>query len=251
MNSLYKFLQRLSRFLLKLISINYKKNHKFQNKNQVTNTELILSLLKEQINPNYILDIGCGHGEWFLKCFKFFPKSKYLLFDANKKNKDKLSLLSSKYSQISYKICLLSDKIKESKFFNMGYGSSVYEENTNHPRDIELIKSTTLKAELSKFSINSTNNIIKLDVQGSEIDILNGLQEKIFLFEAIILETSLKEYNKNSPLFLNVINFMDSKKYIFYDICDMKRLGKNSSFLVQFDAVFVKSGSNLLNFDFT
>lgn len=251
MNSLYKFLQRLSRFLLKLISINYKKNHKFQNKNQVTNTELILSLLKEKINPNYILDIGCGHGEWFLKCFKFFPNSKYLLFDANKNNKHKLSLLSSKYSQISYKICLLSDTIKEFKFFNMGYGSSVYEENTNHPRDIELIKSTTLKEELSKYSINSTNNIIKLDVQGSEIDILSGLQEKIFLFEVIILETSLKEYNKNSPLFLNVINFMDSKKYIFYDICDMKRLGNNSSFLVQFDAVFVKSGSNLLNFDFT
>ena len=61
MNSIYKFLQRLSRFLLKLISIDYKKIHKFQNKNQVTNTDLILSLLQEKISPNYIVDIGCGH----------------------------------------------------------------------------------------------------------------------------------------------------------------------------------------------
>ena len=204
MNSLYKQIQRLSRHLLKLISIDYKKNHKFQNKNQVTNTELILSLFQEKINPNYILDIGCGHGEWFLKCFKFFPKSKYLLFDANKNNTRKLSLLSEKYPQISYKICLLSNKVKEFKFFNMGYGSSVYEENTNHPRKIEYIQSTTLKNELSKLSINSSNNIIKLDVQGSEIDILKGLEEDIFLFEIVILETSLKEYNKNSPLFLDV-----------------------------------------------
>lgn len=251
MNSFYKFLQRLSRFLLKLININYKKNHKFQNKNQVTNTDLILSILAEKISPQYILDIGCGHGEWFLKCYNFFPSSKYLLFDANKKNEEKLSLLSKKYQDISYKICLLSDKIREFKFFNMGYGSSVYEEKTNHPRKIEFLKSTTLKNELSLVKITSKNNIIKLDVQGSEIDILKGLEENISLFEIIILETSVKEYNKNSPLFLDVINFMDSKQFIFYDICDLKRLGNNSSYLVQFDAVFVKKDSNLLNFNFT
>ena len=79
MNSFYKFLQRLSRFLLKLININYKKNHKFQNKNQVTNTDLILSILAEKISPQYILDIGCGHGEWFLKCYNFFPSSIFSL----------------------------------------------------------------------------------------------------------------------------------------------------------------------------
>ena len=73
----------------------------------------------------------------------------------------------------------------------MGYGSSIYEENTHHPRDIEYIQSTTLKTELSKFSINSTNNIIKLDVQGSEIDILKGLEDDIFFFEVVFLETSL------------------------------------------------------------
>tara|TARA_A100001011_G_scaffold92396_1_gene97140 strand:+ start:1317 stop:2072 length:756 start_codon:yes stop_codon:yes gene_type:complete len=250
MNSIYKFLQRLSRFLLKLISIDYKKIHKFQNKNQVTNTDLILSLLQEKISPNYIVDIGCGHGEWFLKCFKFFPDTKYLLFDADNKNKEKLSLLSIKYQNISYKICLLSNKIQELKFFNMGYGSSVYEEKTSHPRKIEYIKSTTLKDELSKLSINTNNNIIKLDVQGSEIDILNGLQDDISLFEVIILETSLKEYNKNSPLFLEVINYMDTKAFSLYDICDMKRLGGKSSFLVQFDAVFVRKNSNILNLNF-
>lgn len=250
MNSIYKFLQRISRFLLKLISINYKKIHKFQNKNQVTNTELILSLLEEKITPNYILDIGCGHGEWFLKCFKFFPDSKYLLFDADINNKNKLSLLSEKYSKISYKICLLSNKIQEFRFYNMGYGSSVYEEKTSHPRKIEYLQSTTLKVELSKLSINTYNNIIKLDVQGSEIDILEGLEDYISFFEVIILETSLKEYNKNSPLFLEVINFMNTKDFSLYDICDMKRLGGKSSFLVQFDAVFVRKNSNLLNFNF-
>jgi|TARA_B100001093_G_scaffold417100_1_gene407954 FkbM family methyltransferase len=249
MNLFYKFLQKLSYFSLSLIPINYKINHKFLNRNQVTNSSIILSLLKDKINPKYILDIGCGHGEWFLKCNLFFPKAKYLLFDANKYNESRLKVLKNKNSNIFYKICLLSETIKNQKFFNMGYGSSVYEENTNFMREVEHITSTTLKHELSNFKLDTNNNMIKLDVQGSEIDILKGLGSNIDLFEIILLETSVKEYNKGSPLFIDVINFMNEKNFSFYDIYDLKRLGMNKSFLVQFDAVFIRKNSSLLNFD--
>ena len=133
----------------------------------------------------------------------------------------------------------------------MGYGSSVYEENTNYSRKTELITSSTLEIELSKLNFYSSNNIIKLDVQGSEIDILKGLEKKISFFEIIILETSVKEYNKGSPLFIDVINYMNKLNYIFYDIYDLKRLGNYGSFLVQFDAIFVKKNSSLLKFDLT
>ena len=250
MNLVYKILFKFSKFLLFLIPINFKKNHKFLNKNQVINTEIILSLLKEKINPEYILDIGCGHGEWFLKCINFFPNSKYLLFDGNKLNEDKLAILKKKYINITYKICLLSNSIKQLKFFNMGYGSSIYEEKTNFSRKIEYIKSSTLENELSSLNITSSNNIIKLDVQGSEIEIIEGLGKNISNFEIIILETSVKEYNKGAPLFIDVINFMDKKNYSLYDICDLKRLGFERSFLIQLDAVFIKKNSSILNFDF-
>ncbi len=250
MNIFYKLLERISRLLIKIIPVDYKKNHKFHNKNQVTNTNSILSLLKEKINPDFILDIGCGYGEWFLKCHKFFPNSKYLLYDANKHNQSKLDNLKNKYPSITYKICLLSDDIKNLEFYNMGYGSSVYEEKTNFERTIEKITSTTLDVELKNLPINTSNNIIKLDVQGSEIDILKGLNDKINLFEVIILETSIKEYNKNSPLFFNVINYMDSNDFYFYDLCDLKRLGNKNSILVQFDSIFVRKNSKLLDFNF-
>lgn len=250
MNIIFKIFQKISKYLLTLIPIKYKKNHTFLNKNQVTNSDIILSLLADKINPEYILDIGCGHGEWFLRCNKFFPNSKYLLFDANIFNDSKLSLLKEKYLNFSYKICLLSDSVKKLKFFNMGYGSSVYEEKTNFSRQVENITSSTLENELIDLNLTSTNNMIKLDVQGSEIDILKGLNNHISFFETIILETSVKEYNKNAPLFIDVINFMNKKDYVFYDIYDLKRLGNTKSFLVQFDAVFVRKNSSLLNFNF-
>ena len=91
--------------------------------------------------------------------------------------------------------------------------------------------------------------MIKLDVQGSEIDILNGLGKFISCFEIIILETAVKEYNKGSPLFVDVIKFMNEKNYTLYDVCDLKRLGMNNSFLIQLDAVFIRKNSSVLDLD--
>ena len=246
-----KLLEKISRFFINLISINYKLNHKYQNKNQVTNFELILKLLKEKnYNPKYIYDIGCGHGQWTKKSLKFFPNSKYYLFDANNNNLEKLKLLKINNTNIEYKICLLSDDCSTYDFYNMGYGSSIYEEQTSYDRYVEKLNSTTLYNEISSDVKQYSNNLIKLDVQGAEINILKGLKEYINLFEVIILEVSLHNYNKNAPLFDEVMNFMNDNGYKLYDIYDLKRLGKEKSFLLQLDCVFVKKNSYLFNVKF-
>ncbi len=77
----------------------------------------------------------------------------------------------------------------------MGYESSVYNELSKFERKIDILRSTTLKIILSEKKISSKNNLLKLDVKGSELDILKGLGNKIDIFEAIILETSVRRYN--------------------------------------------------------
>ena len=246
-----KLFEKFSRLFNNLISQKYKLNHKFQNKNQITNCELVLSLLKEKnYYPNFIFDIGCGHGQWTKKCIKFFPNSKYYLFDANNNNLEKLKLLKKNNINIEYKICLLSDDYSSYNFYNMGYGSSIFEEQTSFDRYVEKLNATTLYDEISPDLKKSSNNLIKLDVQGAEIKILKGLKEFINLFEVITLEVSLHNYNKNSPLFDKVMNFMNDNNYKLYDLYDLKRLGKENSFLLQFDCVFVKKDSKLFNVKF-
>ena len=76
------------------------------------------------------------------------------------------------------------------------------------------------------------------------------LLDKINYFEVIILEVSIHNYNKDSPLFDKVMNYMVEKNYRLYDLFDLKRLGNNRSFLTQFDCVFVRNNSDLLNVKF-
>tara|TARA_B100001250_G_C19527064_1_gene668556 strand:- start:26 stop:778 length:753 start_codon:yes stop_codon:yes gene_type:complete len=246
-----KFISRLIRFLKSLLTKTQLSNHKFQNKNQVTNANIILNLLKNKnFSPNYIVDVGCGYGEWTKKLLNIFPMSNFYLYDADKNNFEKLDLLKENNKNIHFKICLLSDDNRPYKFYNMGYGSSIFEEQTTHNRNIEEISSTTLNQELPDELKNQNNNLIKLDVQGSELKVLEGLKDTINSFEVIILEVSIHNYNKDSPLFDKVMNYMIEKNYRLYDLFDLKRLGNNKSFLVQFDCVFVRNNSELFKVKF-
>jgi len=56
-------------------------------------------------------------------------------------------------------------------------------------------------------------DLIKMDVQGAELDVLKGAQETIKTAKHIILELQIVEYNKGAPLKDTVIAYMDSIGY--------------------------------------
>ena len=105
-----RLLSKFIIFLKKILPVSFRINHKFQNRNQVTNLDIIITSLKNKnFNPDYIVDVGCFRGIWTKKILKFFPKSNYILFDADDKNIKYLeSLRSFKASSpnISFKLGL-------------------------------------------------------------------------------------------------------------------------------------------------
>ena len=78
-----KFFEKKLKLFTSIINDNYKLNHKYQNKNQTTNSDVVLQTLKnKQFNPKIIVDVGCGYGQWTKKMIKYYPDSEYFLFDA-------------------------------------------------------------------------------------------------------------------------------------------------------------------------
>ena len=199
----------LTRFLLNLnISI----HHKHINKNQITNLDLVIrSLKKREYSPKNIIDVGCYKGTWTKKLLKFYPSAKFYLFDADINNIKYLSILSSKNKNVKYQIKLLSNAIKKYNFYKMGSGSSYYEELTSHKRTKIQLYSTILQKVLPRKITKYNDNLIKIDTQGSEIDILKGLKSYIHNFEVIILEVSIQKYNKSAPLFNEVQNYLNKQ----------------------------------------
>ena len=59
-----------------------------------------------------------------------------------------------------------------------------------------------------QFTLNTSNPFIKIDTQGSEMDIFNGGQRVMHAARFIQLELSLIEYNQGAPLMNTMMRYM-------------------------------------------
>jgi len=164
-----------------------------------------------------ILDIGANDGWWYKQTKNEYPDAEFVLIEANPNNEPALKLLN-----VPYYIVCLSDRIKTVDFFITSdspttTGASYYLENTEHfnKNNIQVLTLTTNTLDL--LFPNETFDIIKLDVQGSEVDILNGGINLINRASEVIMEVPLDgiEYNIGAP-----------NRKTYFDT--MKKLGFNS-----------------------
>ena len=81
--------------------------------------------------------------------------------------------------------------------------------------------------------------LLKLDVQGSELDILLGAEEVLHETEYIILEVSLYKFFKGGPDYYDIVTFMRSRGFVVYDIFGLHYRPLDNA-LSQVDMVFVK-----------
>ena len=61
-------------------------------------------------------------------------------------------------------------------------------------------------------------NMLKLDVQGAELDVLRGAARTLCGIEVIIIELSLLEYNKGAPLIGDVMARLADLGFNLFDM---------------------------------
>jgi len=86
--------------------------------------------------------------------------------------------------------------------------------------------------------------LLKLDVQGAELDVLLGAEEILQGAEYILLEVSFFPFFTGGPLFQDILSFMRSRGLVVYDIFDLQYRPLDNA-LSQADIVFVKEGGLL------
>jgi hypothetical protein len=86
-------------------------------------------------------------------------------------------------------------------------------------------------------------DFIKIDVQGAELDVLEGGQKCLENATMVLLEVSIHRYNEKSPLFAEVIDYMNKHNFQVVDIIENHII---NGYLAQVDLLFAKSGSGYL-----
>ena len=199
------------------------------------------NLKKIGYRPDCIIDIGAYKGDFTFYTKMIFDHSSIIMIEAQEDKEKYLKQIIEGNKNISYEISLLSKSSGLNvPFYEMETGSSIYQEQSNVERKVKYYKTKTLDELV--FSKNQYDEyFIKLDVQGAEIDILNGAENVLQKTNFILLEASLLNYNQNAPLISEVIDYLDSKDFVLFDICDENR--KSDKTLFQVDLLFSKKNS--------
>lgn len=200
-------------------------------------------------NPTHVVDCGAAYGEWSSLIKHIFTESLILGIDANKWTEDKIP-----GTDIT-EVVILSDIDDKEMFFyrkkehldnnTFCTGDSLFIEDTQHYKEHntvkDLVKTKTLSSILKKYNIFDIN-LLKIDTQGSEILIMQGLGDLLNSIEFIELEVSLVDYNIKGCLFNDVIDFLKNR-FDIYDIVELHR--HNEYYLCQLDIIFQNKQSRI------
>jgi len=207
---------------------------------------MILEPIKKYFNPTSILDIGGHVGEFFNLCINTFNNiQNYFIIEGNPYCEEDIKKL-----RIPYYIGLVGSYDGEVDYYMTkddikSTGNSIYLENTIHfsPEKLIIEKKPIITLD-TLFKNNKTIfDLIKIDTQGSELDILKGATNFYKYAKGIILEVSIIDYNKNAPLENDVIEYMYSINFK-KEMCLWEHKDPNGN-IIQKDILFLNNNYNI------
>ena len=102
----------------------------------------------------------------------------------------------------------------------------------------KVIQVETKKLDDVVFNFNNLSNIfLKIDVQGSELDVLKGAKKLLKKINFIFIECSLVPFYENQMLFDEIVVFLN--KYGF-KLLSLNNVTVVSNECIQFDCLFIR-----------
>jgi len=178
----------------------------------------------ENINPNVIYDIGSCVFHWLDEAQKVWPNSYYYCFEANTDMKDFYE--NNKKIMSDYHLGLLSDMTRIVDYYksNEHPGGNSYYPEIYYGHLYKPIKQTTTTLDMVVKNNNFKKpDMIKIDVQGSEIDVLHGAKKTLKSCNHLIVELQHVQYNKGAYLADESIEIIENEfgfKLINEKFCD-------------------------------
>ena len=204
-------------------------------------------LVEKEFKPEVIVDIGAGSGFWSKGAGIFFKEAEIFMIDPLIENEEKLNLMCETDPRYHY---ILTAVGSEPGYRTMNVtpdhdGSSLLNyyagEDTSWQRRVPV---ATLDQLLSEGRIKSPN-LVKIDVQGFEMRVLQGGQKVFDTAEVFIIEINLFEFMPECPRAHEVIAFMADRGFFLFDVAGSLRRPLEND-LAQLDLVLVSAKSPMV-----
>lgn len=203
----------------------------------------LLRQAKQFISPASVIDVGAAYGEFTEECITVFPNARYLLIEPLVEYRAPLSDLERRLPSARYLCAAASSRTGETAI-NVHpdlVGSSLLREVetgtdvNGRPRNVRTV---TLDGAVNEVGAKGPF-LLKVDVQGAELDVLKGAEEVLKETEYVLLEVSFFKFFESGPEFGDVIEYMKRLGFVPYDMMGFQYRPLDNA-LSQADVAFVK-----------
>lgn len=207
------------------------------------NREKVLKLLVDSNLPT-ILDVGANNGSSLVEFKKWWPNSKVHCFEPQSECWDELDDLSNEFTNVHINKFALGNKNDESKEFyshDLNTGISGFNKiniESKDSIDLSKLSNDSKSLENHKKTINHKRNVqvkrldeyikndkninqidlLKIDTQGYELEILDGLGTELNKVRILITELMFYDYYEKSLSFYELESILRPFNFSLYDI---------------------------------
>lgn len=180
--------------------------------------------------PNSIFDVGSSDGIWSAMANRVYPDARFDLFEP-------LSKISDEYQKSLHEERWLSSMLASGRVHIHPVALGAKSGNCQMTVYQHAVGSTSLKLdyepeeakkiEVPMYSLDDITrskrlpapSLIKLDTQGSELDILHGANSLLRHVDFVLCECWLfKGYGSKTPLWIEVANYLAERGLFIYDM---------------------------------
>ena len=187
--------------------------------------------LARQIKIDAVVDVGVAQGTPSL--YAAFSGASFLLIEANPRYTKEVEALGERLrAKVEMVFCGSQDG-GSVELWDTGRSSSMYEHGSSHQK----VPVETLDT-LAKRNAITGPTLLKIDVEGAEMEVLAGAPSLLKSVQAIVIEVSWGRNSKGAQ-YMEVLNFMDSNGFTLHNIVEGGGILEHDR-LVHADFIFLR-----------
>jgi len=212
--------------------------------------DVLQRLAQEGFAPTLVIDVGANQGQWATTLSRAFPRVPLHMIEPQASCRAVLEALVARRGNAEvHSVAVTRPGIDDVRMAGAGSSGAHVIHDTIGRTDGESVPATTIDALFAARLRDTDRVLLKLDIEGHELEALAGARAVLRQVAVIVSEVTFYEIEHSAnPTFLTYATALADEGFVLYDFAALGSARRNGRLRLG-DAVFVRRGSTLVTDD--
>jgi FkbM family methyltransferase len=197
------------------------------------------------VTPRLIFDVGAYRGDFARTALSVWPSARVACFEPLPQGRRQIRALIEESPKITLHETLVGATVQAGVPMHVAEtSSSLLRDAENEGFPVEHFPQTTVDTVVRDSYAGQAPDLLKLDVQGYELQVLKGSEASLGQTRVVLSEINLLDLHEHAPLLHEMVAWLSERGFVAYDICGISRRPLDDA-LWQADMIFVRGNDEL------